>query len=90
MDTATNVPQLFDLLSKKRYEVFFIAPGMCNVLGEDGIVSVQAKIQEMQPHIKCIEIRGVSEAINQLSEALNAELPAQELKPLSEAWPFVD
>ncbi len=36
MDVATDFQSLLEKVSSKRYEVFFIAPGMCSVLGKEG------------------------------------------------------
>ena len=64
MDIAHSLPSLLEHVGKRRYEVFFIAPGMCKVFGEQGITEVTAKIHEMQPQIKSIQIRDVGTAIN--------------------------
>ncbi len=90
MDAAHNVASLLEQVANRKYDLFFIAPGMCNVFGEQGIEEVTLKIKEMQPHIKCIQIRDVKTAIDQLSEALAVGLPQKTLNPLSEDWPFVD
>ena len=36
MDAAHSVKSLLEMVGSKRYEVFFIAPGMCSLLGAKG------------------------------------------------------
>ena len=44
MDAATNLPSLLEHVGQRRYEVFFVAPGMCKVFGEEGLKEVATKI----------------------------------------------
>lgn len=91
VETATDFETLWARLATKRYELFFIAPGMCQ-LAARGIVdggAIKARVLAAQPHIKIVEIGDVSKALPLLSSALGG--PSIEgAKPRTEDWPFVD
>jgi len=89
MDFARNVETLLSMVKSKEYAVFFIAPGMCSLLGEEGGKKVAAKVKEIQPKIAFLMITDVSQTMAMLSKALGLN-DTKDIAPMSEDWPFVD
>lgn len=89
VDVTHNVKDLLRAVESRRYEVFFIAPGMCQLLSAKEQQELADLILEKQPHIKVVVIEHVSSSIEKLSIALGLNA-LQKVSPMTEAWPFVD
>ena len=89
MDAAHDIKSLMNMVSSKEYAVFYIAPGMCSLLGEDGREKVFAQVKQIQPNIKCVLVQDISKMPSILSKALGLE-GIKDVQPMTEDWPFVD
>lgn len=92
IDTATSDQQLVQLLtSGKKYSVFFLAPGQCQLVkaGRVDWDLMQKTVKQHQPECKIVQVPDVAEGLSVLSEALGVD-GVGDVKPLTEAWPFVD
>ncbi len=90
--TATSNEELQEYLTNgNKYEIFFIAPGMCSLIKSGRINgdALRQLVLKYQPDIKFVVINDVSEALPKLSEALGTTaVPG--VQPLTEDWPFLD
>lgn len=78
------------LESGKKYDVFFIAPGMCSLI-KNKIVRVDyiSLVKKYNPEVVFVNIEDVSDALPKLAAALGQKtLPG--VSTLSDDWPFVD
>lgn len=89
MDFAQNLKSLMNQVSSKEYAVVFIAPGMCHLIGEEGSVKVFQQVKAIQPKVKCVLVKDVSQALSVLSKALGLE-GFKDVQAMSNDWPFVD
>ena len=89
MDAAHDLKSLISMIGSKEYAVFFIAPGMCYLLGEDGSEKVFKQVKSIQPNIKCVLIEDVSKSLSILSKALDLD-GYKDVQPMTNDWPFVD
>ena len=89
MDFARDAYSVFRMVQAKDYAVFFVAPGMCSLLGKDGVEEVFERVKAIRPNIKCVYITDVTQAISVLSNALGVQ-GLKDVNSMSSDWPFVD
>lgn len=70
------------------YEVFFIAPGMCQLIKSKAVtVDYQKLVRERFPNIRFVNIEDVGQAMSKLKAALNLEGDSCAFEG---DWPFPD
>lgn len=94
MDFATSDEMLLKrLTSGTRYDVFFVAPGQCQLI-RMGLVNLEAMkslVHKHQPWAKFLLVEDVTTAVSQLAAAIgNDNCNAKDVAKLSNDWPFVD
>jgi hypothetical protein len=90
--TTTDDETLYKKLKEgPPYDVFFMAPGLCQ-LDACGVYNgkkLKEDVAKLNPGIKIIEITDVAKGLSMISEAINGK-QVTDVKPSTEAWPFVD
>ena len=92
ISTATSNEELLAFLTNGyKYDVFFIAPGMCSLIKSGRINgdALRELVLKYQPDIKFVVINDVADALPKLSEALGAAI-VPGVQPLTDEWPFLD
>ena len=94
MEVAHDLESLINMINAKEYAVFFIAPGMCSILGGSGSEKVFKQVKAIQinkfnSNIKCVLIEDVTTALAVLSGALGLD-GFKDLQPMTNDWPFID
>jgi hypothetical protein len=85
---VTSDEELTSLLGSKKYDVFFIAPGMCSLI-KNHVVKTDyvALVKKYNPEIIFVNVENVSEALPKLSAALGQKV-VPGITALSNDWPF--
>lgn len=89
---TTSDKELIAALQRERFDVFFLAPGVCalTAAGRYAGGDTEALVRRIQPHIKIVHVYDVAQAIPVLSAALGDAGAPRNIAPLTEDWPFVD
>ena len=89
MDAAHDASEVFRMLQVKDYVVFFVAPGMCYLLGGAGLQDLFNRVKAIRPNTKCVYFTDVSQAMTVLSNALGLQ-GFNDVSAMSADWPFID
>ena len=93
IDVVTSEEDLIKIKKKKnkKYDLFFLAPGMCSLVkqGKRDLKKIKQLIDQYQPQAKFLNIEDVSLALPMLSSALNGE-PLEGFAKNSQEWPWID
>jgi hypothetical protein len=93
IDVVTSEEDLIEIIQKdnKKYDIFFLAPGICSLVkqGKLDLKKIKILIDQYQSQAKFINIEDVSLALPILSSALNGE-PLEGVAKNSTEWPWID